>query len=70
MRLILGNQLDGQVIAMLSRTIEEEARVHMDNIVLINNLNNAGEVKEQLKKKENSFKMHLQIIRLQQKSAH
>lgn len=47
MRLILGNQLEGQVVAMLRRIIEEEARVHMDNIVFINNLNNGGEVEEQ-----------------------
>lgn len=44
MRLILGNQLEGQVVAMLRRIVEEEVRVH---IVFINNLNNGGEVEEQ-----------------------
>lgn len=37
MRLILGNQLEGQVIALLQQILEEAVRVHMDNIVFINN---------------------------------
>lgn len=45
--LILGNQLEGQVVAMLQQITEEEAQAHMANIALINNLNNGGEVEEQ-----------------------